>query len=75
MQFNLKNGAKGDKPSTPGAHGTPGALREFLEMLSEEKKWLLLPLLVVAALALLASILYYTGVLEPLLAPFLYPIY
>lgn len=64
-----------DKNVANEDHPESSAVSEFLKLLGQEKKWLLMPIVVVAVLSLLALILYYTGVLEPLLAPFLYPIY
>ena len=44
-------------------------------LLRREKKWTLLPAAIALALAALIAILYFTGVLAPMLSPFLYPVY
>lgn len=47
----------------------PGLVREFLQFLREEKRWWLLPILLV--LALVAGLLYFAGAA----APFIYPLF
>jgi len=47
----------------------PGLIREFLEFLRDNKKWWLIPILIVLALLGLATFLHSTA------APFIYPLF
>ena len=66
------------QPSTPAnsdfskqaAEASPGILREFVQFLSENKKWWLIPILI--AVGLIASLAAFCA--SPL-APLIYPIF